>query len=143
MSRLKDGFPTIVNFPGAATNFPGLTVFEKTVTPPGYSGGGPNDTTTMRNLQFRTKQPKKLITLTKLEFTAAYDTQAYTDIFEALNFNQVVEVVFPDGATLSFWGWIDEFKPNEIKEGEQPTAACVIECSNQDNNSVEQAPTLG
>ena len=138
MARIDDGFSTTIDF----TDLPTVTFYEKTVTPPGMDGGGPNDTTTMLNTAWRTKAPKKLKSLTTMTLTAAYDPAVYTDIVGAngINNNQEITVNFPDGSTLVFWGWIDKFTPNEIVEGEQPTAEVIIECSNQDAAGAEIAP---
>jgi len=49
---------------------------------------------------------------------------------------------FPDGATLAFWGWLDEFTPGAAVEGEQPEADITVICSNQNDSGVETAPVL-
>ncbi len=136
MARLTDGFPTRTTF----GSFPSVAFSAKTVTPPGMDAGGPNDTTTMDNIRWRTMQAKKLITLTQGQQTAAYDPIVYSSVVSMIGVNQLVTVTFPDGSTLAFWGFLDKFTPNEIKEGEQPTAVTVIEPTNQDNSGVEQAP---
>lgn len=142
MSRLNDGYQTLISFANAP-GIGGLVIWEKEVTPPGYEGGGPNDTTTMRNLFFRTRQPKYLVTLSPMNCTVAYDPAAYDDLFNlVLNTNQLISVTFPDTQVLSFWGWMDEFKPNSHKEGEQPTAGIVLIPSNENNLGVEVSPIL-
>lgn len=138
MARIDDGFSTTVDFTGFAGE--GVSVFEKEVTPPGMDGGGPNDTTTMRNLVWRTMAPKKLKTLTQMSFVASYDPVLYNDLVAQINVNQLVKVTFPDGSSVSFYGWLDKFTPNRIVEGEQPTSEVTIQCSNQDTNGVETAP---
>lgn len=139
MAFLTDGFPTTVSF----QLFPAAVFKEKTVTPPGVDGGGENDTTTMRNTAWRTKQPKKLLTLTEMTTTVAYDPALYPQIVNSLvNQNGVINVVFSDGSLLEFWGFLDKFKPNAIKEGEQPTADITIIPTNQDNDNVEQPPVF-
>lgn len=138
MARIDDGQGTQIDFSLASS---GATLWwEKTVTPPGYDGGGENDTTTMRNSTYRTKWPKTLITLTPASFVAAYDTAFYPEMLSMLNTNQYITVTFPDGSTFSFWGWINTFTPNEVVEGEQPTANVEIIPSNQNNSKVETAP---
>lgn len=142
MPRLRDGFSTTVDFQDFGSAAPGLEIFETTVTPGGIDGGGPNDTTTMRNLKLRTRQPKKLRTLTSGTFTAAYDPKFFETIVTMVNKNQIITVNFPDGSTYSFFGWLDKFIPNEIVEGEQPTAEVTFEPSNADNSSppIEHEP---
>lgn len=139
MSRIDDGHPTLVSF-SAGTSGVTLQFFEKEITPPGASAGGPNDTTTMRNNLFRTMSPKQLITMTPMTAVGAYDPVLYDEIFAMIKTNQVITVTFPDGSTLTFWGWLDEFTPSNIVEGVQPTATITIQPSNQDNAKVEKPP---
>jgi hypothetical protein len=138
MPRIDDGHPTIINFPGA-----GITFWEKEVTPPGMDSGGPNDVTTMRNITFRTKSPKRLITLTQMKLKVAYDPAVYTTISAQIGINQVIVIAFPDTTTMTFWGWLDKFTPDNIREGEQPTAEITIECSNHNNaNPPVESPII-
>ncbi len=137
--RLDDGFSTKIEF-SSGTSGVTFLMYEKEVTPPGVSGGGANDTTTMRNSIWRTAKPKKLITLSPASFVGAYDPEVYDEIIAMINVNQSIEVTFPDESTLTFWGWLDEFVPNAIVEGEQPTANITIIPSNQDNAEAEQEP---
>lgn len=133
MARLDDGFKTLVSF----ANFPSVKFYTKTVTPPGMSAGGANDTTTMENTRLRTMAPKKLVTMTESTCTAAYDPQVYQDVVNMIGVNQLITITFSDGSQAKFWGWLDEFTPNEIKEGEQPTAEYKIIPSNQNASQVE------
>lgn len=139
MALLTDGHPTTITF----SDTPDITlkICEKTVTPGGIEGGGANDTTCMRNLVWRTRQPKKLKTLTEGTFTASYDPSVFIDLVAAININQELTVNFPDGSKYKFFGWIDNFAPNEITEGEQPTAEVTFMPSNQDNTGAEVDPT--
>lgn len=136
---LTDGFPTIITFNG----FTFVTVFkEKDLTPPSVMGGGPNDTTTMRNTRWRTRQPKKLLSLDQMQITVAYDPRAYDTpyLINNMQVNQLLEVKFSDLSKLNFWGWLDEFRPNPCREGEQPTAVLTVHCSNQNTSGAEVAP---
>jgi hypothetical protein len=138
MNRVDDGFSTTITF---ADN-PTVKFYEKGVTPPSIEGGGANDTTTMLNTTWRTRAPKKLKTLGEMSMTAAYDPEVYDDIVGMINNNQLVTVNFPDGETLAFYGWVDNFAPGEIVEGEQPEAEVTIICSNQNDSGVETPPTF-
>ena len=136
--RIDDGFSTIIGFSlNGAVKF-----YEKEVTPPGIDGGGANQTTTMRNIYWRTNAPKKLVTLTEADATCAYDPTVFSQILAMVNVNQYITVTYPDLTTVGFWGWINEFKPNQIKEGEQPTANVKIIPSNFNASLVETAPTV-
>jgi hypothetical protein len=137
VARLTDGFSTTISFAQGA-----ITVEEISVTPPGVEGGGENDTTTMQNSAWRTRQPKKLKTLSESSVTVSYDVAAYSQIIAQVNVNQLITITFPDATTLAFWGWIDTFVPGELVEGEQPTAEMTIIPSNQNASGVETAPVV-
>lgn len=134
--RLKDGHKTLIAF----ANYPSVKFWEKTVTPPGMDGGGENDTTTMHNDIWRTRQPKKLITLSPCSFSASYDPEVYDSVLDMLNENQLITITFPDGSSLAFWGWLNTFTPGECVEGEQPLADCQIIPSNEDDAGEETDP---
>ena len=134
MTIQNDGFSTTIDFGQ------GAVLTEKTSTPPGLSGGGEIDTTTMANTTFRTRSPKALKTLTEASITAAYDAAALSTLLALINVNTSITVTFPDTATLVFWGWLDEFIPGESVEGEQPTAECTIIPSNRNASNIETAP---
>ena len=136
MARIDDGFSTIISFSADSA----VQMWEKEVTPPGVDGGGENDTSTMRNTAWRTRSPKGLVTLSECSLVVAYDPAVYVEIIAMVNVNQTITITFPDGATLEFWGWINEFTPGANVEGEQPTADVTIIPSNQDASLVEQAP---
>ena len=136
MARIDDGFATLIAFSEDSD----VQMWEKEVTPPGVSGGGENDTSTMRNTTWRTRSPKGLKTLSEASFVAAYDPAVYDEIVAMVNVNQQITITFADNSTLVFWGWIDEFTPNSITEGEQPTAEVKLIPSNQDGSGVETAP---
>lgn len=133
---LHDGYSTLISFDLSAS----VKFKEKTVTPPGLDGGGAIETTTMRSVKWRTNQPKALITLTECTMSASYDPEVYDDILAMLNQNQEITIEFPDLSTYLFWGWIDKFEPEELSEGEFPTATVTIQPSNEDNSGNEVDP---
>lgn len=136
MAIQKDGFSTILSFAADPT-----VLFEqRAVTPPGVSGGGPIDTTTMSNTTWRTKSPKSLVDLTEAALTVVYDPATYDEIIALVNVNNLITVTFPDGSTLDFWGWLDSFTPGENTEGDQPTASISVQPSNVNGSDVETAP---
>lgn len=135
-NRIDDGFSTIFTL----SNIPSAKLYEKELTPPGVMGGGPIDTTTMRNLAWRTKSPKQLKSLGDVTATVAYATEVYDDVIAQIQVNQEITVTFPDQSTIVFWGWLEEFTPGNNTEGAQPTAKVTIHTSNHDADGVETAP---
>lgn len=127
--RMDDGFSTLITLGNAPT----VKLYEKEVTPPGIQGGGPIDTTTMRNIEWRTASPKKLKTASQITLTVAFASGAIPIMRDQVGVNQQITVSFPDGSSLTIWGWVDEFTPGAFTEGEQPTATVTIQPSNHDN----------
>jgi hypothetical protein len=139
MSYLTDGHPTTMTFYALGTGI-AILLKETEVTPPGIDGGGENDTTTMRNSTWRTKQPKVLKSLTDGSCVFQYDPAIYDQILQIINVNGIVRVDFSDGSALEFWGWLNNFTPNACVEGEMPTANGTVHCSNQDDSGNEVGP---
>lgn len=145
MSILLDGFNTTITFPSAGTTF-----VEKEVTPPGVDFGGPIDFTAMRNVRWRTMAPKSLRTLTKMTIKAKYDPLVYNTIVAQGGVNQTITVNFPTiqaglavaAHTILFWGWLDKFTPEALKEGDVPLADMEVQPSNINGSYQETAPTI-
>lgn len=120
--HLYDGYQTFVGFQLA----PRVALWEKAVTPPGCDGGDPIDQTTMWTLTWRQQTPRHLKQLTEVTFTAGYDTLDLDTIIGMINIIQSINVFYPDGTVMLFWGFLRKFEVNEHKEGEQPDAVCTI-----------------
>ncbi len=127
---LREGAPTLISLTGS-----GVTFAEIEVTPPGVDGGGGNDTTTLADT-LRTMYPKKTKTITKPTLKVAYDPLVYRTIMTSVNIIQLIIVTFPDARKLSFYGWLDVFKPEAMRHGERPVAEIEIVVSNQDMNCI-------
>lgn len=136
MSVLKDGYQTLISFSLDAD----VQMWEKQAKMPARTGGGPIDTTTMHNTDVRTKWPKALAEYGQASMNVAYDPDVIDEIDAMHQQNQEITVTLPDGATFVFWGWIEEFDPEEFQEGEQPMASVVIEVSNLNNSDAETKP---
>lgn len=136
--RLDDGYQTVITL----ANLPTVKMYEKEVTPPGYDSGGPIDTTTMRNVEYRTFSPKALKTLTPMTATVAYATDVYDDVRDQIGVKQAITVTFPDDSSLTFFGYIDKFAAGAHSEGAQPTATLTIQPTNLDPDTGEESPPV-
>ena len=137
--KLDNGHATRIVFDHAPT----ASLWEKQVKPPGLDGGDPIDTTTMRNTTYRTMAPRSLLTLTEMTTTCAYDPNAYNQLVGLINVRTTVTVIFPEGSTLAFFGYLQKFEINDHSEGEQPEATVTIVPTNFDHvNKVEAGPVL-
>ena len=132
--KLKDGYQSLIAF--AAD--PDISIWEKTVQPPGLDGGDPVDNTTMHNTSLRTSAPRGLKTMTNSQMTVAYDPQCLLQLLALINVETTITVAFPDGSAWSFYGFLQSFEPAENEEGTQPEATCVIVPTNTDPTTGEE-----
>jgi len=139
MAEMQDGFSTTISYAEDSS----VVMSEISVTPPGVSGGGAIDQTTMGNTTYRTQAPKSLKSLSDAGATVSYDPAVLTEILAMVNVNQLITITFPDSQTWAFYGWIDEFTPGELVEGQRPTATLKIIPSQLNGSDVETAPLLG
>lgn len=136
---LQDGYQALITLALDAD----IEFHEKTVTPPGMDGGDTVETTTMHNSTWRTFAPRELKTLQEVSTTVAYDPEVYVSVLAAINRRDTITVLFGDGSTLAFYGYLRTFEPAEVVEGTQPEANIVIQPTNWDHvNSVEADPVL-
>jgi len=131
MAKLTDGFQTTITFGTAVL----AHLFNVSLTPPGVSAEGAIDTTTMSNTAWRTMAAKSLKTATEASGTAAYDVAAYDEIATNIGLEQSFTITFPDSSTLQFYGFLDQFTPGELTEGEMPTADFTIIPTNVNSNT--------
>ena len=137
--KMPDGFKSLITF----KNAPAVQFWEKTVKPPGFDGGDKIDTTTMHNIKYRTGAAKFLITLTESSAACAYDPDVIDNILNLVNQETTITITFPDHTTLAFYGFLNKFEMNDLKEGEMPEASVSIMPTNWDSvNFVEAAPVL-
>lgn len=115
--RLYDGYSTRIAYSLNAT----IELWIKTVQPPNLDGGEPIDQTTMSNLQYRTKYARSLIDVGPATIKCAYDPNIYTSILALLNAKTgSITYQFPDGSTVSVWGYLQKADFAEVSEGAQP-----------------------
>lgn len=136
---IKQGHGTTFTF----GDYPEVVLEEKSVTPPGYTGGDPVDTTTMRNTEYKTSIPQQLKEGQDASGTVVYHISQLSNIMDMINDNQLITVTFSDSSTVAFWGWVADFVPNEVTPTEQPTATITIHQSLENESGVETAPVSG
>lgn len=127
-SRLKTGHPTLYAFSAD----PDVSIWETAAKPPGWEGGDKIPTTTYHNEDLRTFAARVLKEMTDGEMTVAYDPRCYPQIRALINVEGIVTVHFPNGSALSFYGYLQNFEPDDTSEEEMPTASCTIVATNTD-----------
>lgn len=117
---------------------PDIKFWEASVTPPGIEGDNPIDNSTQFNVSWRTLSPRRLRTLTVVQFTANYDPAVYPQVLAVINVPTTITIEFPDGSTLAFYGYMKSFQPGELVDGTRPTATCQIQPTNTDPLTCEE-----
>lgn len=135
--RLRDGFPITI----ALGSVPAAGLWEISVQPPGVSGGDPVPTTTQWNQVWRTMAARQLKTLTPCTSTVAYDPAYITVLAGVVNVEDAITIHFPDNSALTFWGYLGDFQPQQVGEGQQPLATITVVPTNTDpSDGSEAAP---
>jgi hypothetical protein len=132
---LEDGFSSKIAF----ARDPDISLWEKSMKPPGAEGGDAIEQTTMHNLSYRTMAARALITLTESTCKCAYDPQVYSQIIQLINQAGAITQHYPDGSKLSYYGFLKTFEPDELQEGVQPEASFTITPTNRDPDTLEEA----
>ncbi len=136
---LQDGYQTLITL----TLDTDIEFWEKTVKPPGVDGGDTVETRTMHNTTWETFAPRNLKTMTECTTRVAWDPILYTNIVTAINRKDTITVIFADGSTVAFYGYVKAFEPADVEEGTQPEADVTIQPTNWDHvNNVEAGPAV-
>lgn len=138
--QLKNGFKSLITF----ENDSNIQLWEKSVKPPGYDGGDPNDVTTMHNEVYRTKAPgTELIEMTDATAVVGYDPAVQDAIVQLVNNPQSITITWPDGAQLAFYGYLKSFEPGDLAERVNPEATITIVVTNVDPETcAEEGPVF-
>lgn len=135
--KMDDGFKSLI----AIASNPAIEFWEETVTPPGLDGGDAIDTMTMHSTRWRTKAPRKLITMGDVKATVEWNPSLYTSILALINKKDTFTILFPDGSTLAFYAFLRLFEPGDLSEGNKPTATITLTPTNADPiTGAEEAP---
>lgn len=137
--HLRDGYQSLVTI-AALTN---ISLWIKTVTPPGIDGGAFVDQTTMHNAVWVTRDFQTLLDLKESTFTAAYDPAVFTQILNYANTNTTITFHYPDGSTLAFFGGVRLFDFQPLVRGQQPECTVTFTPTNLDPaDNTEASPVL-
>lgn len=137
MSILKDGIGTIITF--TLGPFPPL-YGEVELTPPGFNMGGPIDMTGLRTTGWVPQAPKSLKAGQPANVKVMFDPALVPAVWQVAGKNQTISIRWPTGATLNWWGWIEELSFEPHQTGQRPLASMVLQPSNLDLSCVATPP---
>lgn len=142
---LHEGYRAIIVF----ARLPTASFWVRTVKPPGVTKGEPIDITTQHNVEHTTKAEAALKEWTNAQVVASFDPNLYNNIKNSLlgsrlaSANGSVTIHFPDGSTLDFFGWGNNFDFSAFERLNKPEVTFDVVVSNFDPaNDVEAGPVL-
>jgi hypothetical protein len=137
-ARLRDGFRMLITF--ALNPTVALWVdIDGGIKPPGVDGGAKVATSTMLNTTYRTFASRSLKELTDATVVWNYDTKALDQILALVNNEGSISLWYPDDTSLDFWGFLQNWEPDPIVEGEMPSSSATITCTNTDPSDGSEA----
>lgn len=107
----------------------------------GLDGGEPIDNTCLTNTLFVTKQPQALVEVPDIAFTCDYHPEDLALLKAEINKNQELQIVFYGLGTLTYWGYLRSFTPNQVGRGEAWRASGVIVVTNLNGSAIETPPS--
>jgi hypothetical protein len=119
-----DGFKALITI----ALDPDIEFWETSITPPGYDGGDPVDTTTQHNNTVRTKAPRDLIDMTDMTSVGLFNPTIYTSIRAVINKPTTITIL----STLAFYGFVRVFAPGDLTEGGRMEGTLTFTITNQD-----------
>lgn len=135
---LRNGYQSKI----ACSLDPDISFWEKSITPPSMDNGEPIDITTMWNESYRTKAAQALSDSGMCTVRVAYDPDVYNQILAILAQDAQWTVEFPDGSTLSFYGYLKSFEVGELVNGTQPEGTITIVVTNYDQTAGAEEPPV-
>ena len=110
---------------------------------PGVDGGEPIDVTTLCNTAWITKQAPKLKEVPNWTASLLYIASEYDNIIALINVNSVCVITVPTVATITFYGYIKSFIPQQTGKGAVASANAefVVSCV-KTTDSAETGPVV-
>ena len=140
--KLTEGFHFRIAFAKANT----VGLWAKRVKPFGLTNGDKIDITDQENTLYRTAVARALIDLTDGTLSCAYNVASLSTIRGQLmgrGNEGAITAVVQDGSTVTVFGYVSDFEPQETGDGEQPMANVTIKVTNWDPvNKVEAGPVF-
>lgn len=132
--KLGDGFKTLISF----TNDLDIALWADEITPPGWEGDEPVETTTMANDVLRTYSPGSLARIPDATYTALYDPAVYDQVMAIINDPTTITYRFPNQDTYALYGYLRSFVPDALSRGNRAQATVTVTFTNQDPTTCEE-----
>jgi len=107
----------------------------------GVDGGEKLEATCLSNVEWMTYLPQTLKDIPDLSFRAKFDPSTWDAVEAEVNVNQALALNFPSPlGTLTFWGYLKSFQPEEGAVGAAWEGTGVIVATNLNASNVETGP---
>lgn len=112
---------------------PDISVWEKTITPPGLDQGDMIDTTTQHNADgVRSMAFRAFTTITEGSMEVGFNENYLTQIKSVIGVNTTLTFTLPNLGTIAAFGGVRTFEPTGLTDGEHPTATMALAITNTD-----------
>ena len=122
---------------------PTICFWEKDVKPPEVDQGDMIEVTTQHAVEWEQFAARVLSKLGDTETTAGWHPNLYPQIFAIKGKPATWTIIFPNGATLAFFGVLQTATPQDMSKGKYPEIKIKIAATNRDHNDPakpEQGP---
>lgn len=117
-----------------------LAVEKVTLKGLGVEGGEALDASHLENSAVRTYKPQTLKMIKNITGTGHYDPSDLAALLTEINKNQSMVLTFAGIGTITFWGYLIDFDPDEGEIGATWNASFEIQVTNLNGSDVETAP---
>jgi len=105
-------------------------------------GGDPLDATYLANSAWMTKLPQTLAEASDISFTMDYDPSQLAAVVTEINNNQSIVMTFSGIGTITFWGYLKSYEPDDGEKGTAWTVSCTIVPTLLNASLAETAPVF-
>jgi len=127
---------------GTSLTIGSLTLEQVTLKGLGINGGDPLDASHLGNTAYLTKKPQTLKEVTDITGTAHYAPEDLADVIAEINDNQSMTLTFTGIGTITFYGFLQVFEPDEGEIGSTWNASFTVVVTNLNATDVETGPVF-
>jgi hypothetical protein len=137
--QMPDGFSSKIVF----ALYPTCPFWELVPKFGGVDGGAPIKLSSMRNTLWHTAAARTLLMAEDTEVEVSFQPDLWNKVVShLLNQNGSVTEWFPDGSSLSYYGWLGKLGQMSMQEGELPKCGITIHKSCRDASGNEVGPVM-
>jgi len=125
---------------GTSITIGSFSIEEVTLKGLGADGGDALDASHLANVLYKTKKPQTLIEIPDLTGTGHYNPANQAAMIAEVNKNQSLVLTFSGVGTITFWGYLKSFDPDEGEIGSTWNSTFAIVVTNLNGSDAETGP---